>query len=116
MMEELILNNILETLREIQREMERQTELLQRIEQNTRACPPPRRAAGTANGRPRKEAPAFLFFSALRRHLPQQVIQRGIPARIPVVPHRQPQRAVLHAVQDGLCLPVIKEHGDVLHV
>ena len=35
-MEELILNNILETLREIQREMERQTELLQRIEQNTR--------------------------------------------------------------------------------
>ena len=36
MMEELILNNILETLREIQREMERQTELLQRIEQNTR--------------------------------------------------------------------------------
>ena len=36
MMEELILNNILETLRKIQREMERQTELLQRIEQNTR--------------------------------------------------------------------------------
>lgn len=36
MMEELILNNILETLGEIQREMERQTELLQRIEQNTR--------------------------------------------------------------------------------
>lgn len=36
MMEELILNNILETLWEIQREMERQTELLQRIEQNTR--------------------------------------------------------------------------------
>lgn len=36
MMEELILNNILEALREIQREMERQTELLQRIEQNTR--------------------------------------------------------------------------------
>ena len=36
MMEEIILNNILETLREIQREMERQTELLQRIEQNTR--------------------------------------------------------------------------------
>lgn len=36
MMEELILNNIFETLREIQREMERQTELLQRIEQNTR--------------------------------------------------------------------------------
>lgn len=35
-MEELILNNILETLREIRREMERQTELLQRIEQNTR--------------------------------------------------------------------------------
>lgn len=35
-MEELILNNILEALREIQREMERQTELLQRIEQNTR--------------------------------------------------------------------------------
>ena len=35
-MEELILNNILETLSEIQREMERQTELLQRIEQNTR--------------------------------------------------------------------------------
>lgn len=35
-MEELTLNNILETLREIQREMERQTELLQRIEQNTR--------------------------------------------------------------------------------
>ena len=35
-MEELILNNILETLREIQREMDRQTELLQRIEQNTR--------------------------------------------------------------------------------
>jgi hypothetical protein len=35
-MEELILNNILETLREIQREMEHQTELLQRIEQNTR--------------------------------------------------------------------------------
>ena len=35
-MEELILNNILETLREIQREMERQTELLERIEQNTR--------------------------------------------------------------------------------
>ena len=35
-MEEIILNNILETLREIQREMERQTELLQRIEQNTR--------------------------------------------------------------------------------
>ena len=35
-MEELILNNILVTLREIQREMERQTELLQRIEQNTR--------------------------------------------------------------------------------
>ena len=35
-MEELILNNIFETLREIQREMERQTELLQRIEQNTR--------------------------------------------------------------------------------
>ena len=37
MMEELILNNILETLREIQREMERQPALLQRIEQNTRA-------------------------------------------------------------------------------
>lgn len=36
MMEELILNNIFETLREIQREMERQTELLQSIEQNTR--------------------------------------------------------------------------------
>ena len=35
-MEELILNNILETLRKIQREMERQTELLQRIEQDTR--------------------------------------------------------------------------------
>lgn len=35
-MEELILNNTLETLREIQREMERQTELLERIEQNTR--------------------------------------------------------------------------------
>lgn len=35
-MEELILNNILEALREIQREMERQTELLQRIEQDTR--------------------------------------------------------------------------------
>ena len=35
-MEELILNNILETLRAIQREMERQTELLQSIEQNTR--------------------------------------------------------------------------------
>lgn len=35
-MEELILNNILEALREIQREMERQTELLERIEQNTR--------------------------------------------------------------------------------
>lgn len=36
MMEEMILNNILSTLQEIQREMERQTELLQRIEQNTR--------------------------------------------------------------------------------
>ena len=36
MMEELILNNILETMREIQREMERKTELLQRFEQNTR--------------------------------------------------------------------------------
>ncbi len=36
MMEEIILNNILSTLQEIQREMERQTELLQRIEQNTR--------------------------------------------------------------------------------
>lgn len=36
MMEEIILTNILSTLQEIQREMERQTELLQRIEQNTR--------------------------------------------------------------------------------
>ena len=36
MMEKIILNNILSTLQEIQREMERQTELLQRIEQNTR--------------------------------------------------------------------------------
>lgn len=36
MMEEVILTNILSTLQEIQREMERQTELLQRIEQNTR--------------------------------------------------------------------------------
>lgn len=36
MMEEIILNNILATLQEIQREMERQTELLQSIEQNTR--------------------------------------------------------------------------------
>lgn len=36
MMEEIILNNILATLQEIQREMERQTELLQRIEQNIR--------------------------------------------------------------------------------
>ena len=35
MMEEMILNNILEVLRDIQREMEQQTELLQRIEQNT---------------------------------------------------------------------------------
>ncbi len=36
-MEELILNNILTTLQEIQREMERQTELLERIEQNSRS-------------------------------------------------------------------------------
>ena len=36
MMEEIILNNIWATLQAIQREMERQTELLQRIEQNTR--------------------------------------------------------------------------------
>lgn len=36
MMEEVILNNIWATLQAIQREMERQTELLQRIEQNTR--------------------------------------------------------------------------------
>ena len=35
MMEELILNNILEVLRDIQREMEQQTALLQRSEQNT---------------------------------------------------------------------------------
>lgn len=35
MMEELILNNILEVLRDIQREMEQQTALLERIEQNT---------------------------------------------------------------------------------
>lgn len=35
-MEEIILNNIWETLQAIQREMERQTELLERIEQNTR--------------------------------------------------------------------------------
>ena len=35
-MEEIILNNILATLQEIQREMERQTELLERIEQNDR--------------------------------------------------------------------------------
>lgn len=35
-MEEIILNNIWETLQAIQREMECQTELLQRIEQNTR--------------------------------------------------------------------------------
>lgn len=35
-MEEIILNNILATLQEIQREMERQTELLERIEQNNR--------------------------------------------------------------------------------
>mgnify|MGYP007007942815 CR=1 FL=1 len=35
-MEEIILNNIWATLQAIQREMERQTELLQRIEQNTR--------------------------------------------------------------------------------
>lgn len=34
-MEEMILNNILEVLRDIQREMERQTALLERIEQNT---------------------------------------------------------------------------------
>ena len=32
---DLILNYILEVLRDIQREMERQTALLQRIEQNT---------------------------------------------------------------------------------
>ena len=31
MMEEIILNNILSTLQEIQREMERQTELLERM-------------------------------------------------------------------------------------
>ena len=36
-MEELILNNIFTTLQEIQREMERQTELLERIEQNSRS-------------------------------------------------------------------------------
>ncbi len=36
-MEEVILNNILTTLQEIQREMERQTELLERIEQNSRS-------------------------------------------------------------------------------
>ena len=36
-MEELILNNILTTLQEILREMERQTELLERIEQNSRS-------------------------------------------------------------------------------
>lgn len=35
-MEEIILNNIWATLQAIQREMERQTELLQSIEQNTR--------------------------------------------------------------------------------
>lgn len=35
-MEEIILNNILATLQEIQREMERQTELLERIEQNNK--------------------------------------------------------------------------------
>lgn len=35
-MEEIILNNIWATLQAIQREMERQTELLERIEQNTR--------------------------------------------------------------------------------
>ena len=35
-MEEIILNNILATLQEIQRELERQTELLERIEQNNR--------------------------------------------------------------------------------
>lgn len=35
-MEEIILNNIWATLQTIQREMERQTELLQSIEQNTR--------------------------------------------------------------------------------
>lgn len=35
-MEEVILNNILTTLQEIQRELERQTELLERIEQNNR--------------------------------------------------------------------------------
>lgn len=34
MMEEIILNNILTTLQEIQREMERQTAILERIEQN----------------------------------------------------------------------------------
>lgn len=33
-MEEIILNNILAALQELQREMERQTELLERIEQN----------------------------------------------------------------------------------
>ena len=36
-MEEVILKNILTTLQEIQREMERQTELLERIEQNSRS-------------------------------------------------------------------------------
>ena len=36
-MEEVILNNILTSLQEIQREMERQTELLERIEQNSRS-------------------------------------------------------------------------------
>ena len=36
-MEEVILNNILTTLQEIQRELERQTELLERIEQNSRS-------------------------------------------------------------------------------
>ena len=35
-MEEIILNNILATLQEIQREMERQTAILESIEQNTR--------------------------------------------------------------------------------
>lgn len=33
-MEEIILNNILTALQELQREMERQTELLERIERN----------------------------------------------------------------------------------
>ena len=36
-MEEVILNNILTSLQEIQRDMERQTEHLERIEQNSRS-------------------------------------------------------------------------------